>query len=276
MSFYGGIVMHSACIETLTKKLETNTFKMSFAGVRSETQLVETVKKLAVKGVDVIEIFGEIDDIAVQNLSSEVGTEIKVKRIKYFSAERKALKNVNKKKYTILVKDESFCSLHNTIMLCEEIKVIGVKDLDEAITVAKAEKEQGVFLLGLCGNCDDQFTRKVICEVAPDMVVGSTDLVNEKTEFYMRKMTLKEAEKLGYKNWETYLMTGKDTPLVFEWDIEEQDTSYFLEGEAIIRIGTETHRLLPETIVMFPKGEKCTWIVPNHVKKKFILNFQVY
>ena len=79
-----------------------------------------------------------------------------------------------------------------------------------------------------------------------------------------------EAEELGINEWET--LTDEE-PLEEPWTVEEQEAGYIMEGEAIVKVGSEEMRLTPGMLVSFPKGLECIWITPKYMKKAYKESF---
>lgn len=55
----------------------------------------------------------------------------------------------------------------------------------------------------------------------------------------------------------------------FDYEYEEEEQCYFLEGRVEIRSSNQTVELGPNDFVTFPKGLKCTWDIKEAVRKHY-------
>ncbi len=58
-------------------------------------------------------------------------------------------------------------------------------------------------------------------------------------------------------------------PSTFDWHYDEQETCYFLEGEATVKTDEGEVSIGKGDWVTFPKGLSCTWIVKKAVRKHY-------
>ena len=56
----------------------------------------------------------------------------------------------------------------------------------------------------------------------------------------------------------------------FEWEYNDQECCFFLEGEVSIKTDFETIQIKSGDYVVFPKGLKCHWNVIKPIKKHYI------
>ncbi|MBF0485149.1 MAG: cupin domain-containing protein [Candidatus Omnitrophica bacterium] len=55
----------------------------------------------------------------------------------------------------------------------------------------------------------------------------------------------------------------------FDWQYDEQEMCYFLEGEVTVKTPYETVSFGKGDFVTFPQGLSCTWQVKKAVKKHY-------
>lgn len=55
----------------------------------------------------------------------------------------------------------------------------------------------------------------------------------------------------------------------FEWEYEDRESCYLLEGEVEVSSDIETVRFIAGDFVVFPKGLKCHWKVTTPVRKHY-------
>ena len=55
----------------------------------------------------------------------------------------------------------------------------------------------------------------------------------------------------------------------FEWEYEDRESCYLLEGEVVVSSDIETVRFIAGDFVVFPKGLKCRWKVTRPVQKHY-------
>ena len=74
-------------------------------------------------------------------------------------------------------------------------------------------------------------------------------------------------KKLGdCSSWPTW--TSK--PSHFDWEYEEEEHCYIVEGEATIEVnGISPITISPGDYIIFPKGLKCHWTIHRFIKKHY-------
>lgn len=78
-----------------------------------------------------------------------------------------------------------------------------------------------------------------------------------------------EIENLRLTSWKYW----DCLPTSFEWEYDEQETAFLLEGSAeIILENGETFMISEGDLVYFPQGLKCKWKVLTSLKKRFVNN----
>ena len=55
----------------------------------------------------------------------------------------------------------------------------------------------------------------------------------------------------------------------FDWQYDEKEACYFLEGEVTVKTPYETVSFGKGDLVIFPQGLSCTWQVKKPVKKHY-------
>ena len=55
----------------------------------------------------------------------------------------------------------------------------------------------------------------------------------------------------------------------FDWNYDEKEVCYFLEGEVTVKTPYETVSFGKGDLVTFPQGLSCTWNVKKAVKKHY-------
>ncbi|MCX7902891.1 MAG: cupin domain-containing protein [Caloramator sp.] len=80
-----------------------------------------------------------------------------------------------------------------------------------------------------------------------------------------RKMSLEEAKNLGVDTWGRWSCDVS----TFDWEYDETETCYIFEGEVIVKTDYEEVHIDENTLVTFPKGLKCTWIVKRPIRKAY-------
>jgi uncharacterized protein len=71
---------------------------------------------------------------------------------------------------------------------------------------------------------------------------------------------LKEAKK--WPVWEK-------EPSTFDYEYDERETCYIIEGRAEVRTAKETAKFSKGDYVIFPKGLKCTWTISEKIRKNY-------
>lgn len=70
-------------------------------------------------------------------------------------------------------------------------------------------------------------------------------------------------DALGVKSWPIWTKE----PSTFDWDYDEPETCYFLEGDVEVTTDTGNVRFGKGDLVTFPQGLRCTWQVREAVRK---------
>ena len=89
-------------------------------------------------------------------------------------------------------------------------------------------------------------------------------------KFYKMKIeikTLSAKEKIdeGISSWPIWSCNVSE----FDWEYEEQEACYLLEGQVEIHSELETVALSAGDFVVFPQGFKCRWKVTRPVRKHY-------
>lgn len=72
-------------------------------------------------------------------------------------------------------------------------------------------------------------------------------------------------QTLNVKSWDVWTKE----PGSFDWNYDEKEVCYFLEGEVTVKTPKGTVSFGKGDLVTFPKGLSCTWIVHKSVKKHY-------
>ncbi|SHH19751.1 cupin domain-containing protein [Thermosipho atlanticus] len=85
-------------------------------------------------------------------------------------------------------------------------------------------------------------------------------------EIRIKKLSDKEIEELGIKNWPIWTKEVS----VFDWYYDEKEKCYFLEGEVEVETQDgKTYTIKKGDFVEFPKGLKCIWKIKSPVRKHY-------
>jgi uncharacterized cupin superfamily protein len=79
------------------------------------------------------------------------------------------------------------------------------------------------------------------------------------------KPTEEELTKLGVKKWGIWSSPKED----FDWEYDENETFYILEGDATIDAGDEKVRFGPGDLVTCKAPFKCKWLIHKQIKKHY-------
>lgn len=78
--------------------------------------------------------------------------------------------------------------------------------------------------------------------------------------------TKEELEKLKVTNWPIW-ECGISR---FDWEYEEDETCYILEGKVIVETEDgKKYEIKKGDLVTFPKGLKCIWDVKEPIRKRY-------
>ncbi len=75
-----------------------------------------------------------------------------------------------------------------------------------------------------------------------------------------------ELRKLGINNWPVW----EKEISVFEWDYDQMEQFYVIEGSAIIKTNGKDYHLEPGNFVTCPKGLNCKWEIIEPLKKHYL------
>jgi len=70
---------------------------------------------------------------------------------------------------------------------------------------------------------------------------------------------------MGVASWPTWSCGVS----VFDWNYEEEETCYLLEGQVTVTVGEEDVRFAKGDLVTFPAGLSCVWKVTAPVRKHY-------
>ncbi len=88
------------------------------------------------------------------------------------------------------------------------------------------------------------------------------------SEIKVKRAQVKELQELGVTTWPVW----ERDPSTFDYQYDEKETCFLLEGEAIIKTEDgKTVRIAVGDLVEFPKGLKCTWKISRRVTKHYKL-----
>jgi len=81
----------------------------------------------------------------------------------------------------------------------------------------------------------------------------------------IKKISTSEFRKMGINNWPIW---EKDAS-VFEWNYEEVEQFYLIQGKVKIKAEGKEYQVLPGDFVTCPKGLDCNWEIEEYVKKHY-------
>jgi uncharacterized cupin superfamily protein len=70
-----------------------------------------------------------------------------------------------------------------------------------------------------------------------------------------------------FQSWDTW----SSKPNHFDWEYDQEEHCYIIEGEATIETDTQTITIEPGDYVIFPKALKCHWTVHQFLRKHYSL-----
>jgi uncharacterized cupin superfamily protein len=83
---------------------------------------------------------------------------------------------------------------------------------------------------------------------------------------HVEKPTEEKLEKLGVDSWPVW----KKEVSVFQWEYDEKETCYLLEGEVEVSpVNGKPVKFGKGDLVIFSEGLKCTWNIIKPVKKHY-------
>jgi len=81
----------------------------------------------------------------------------------------------------------------------------------------------------------------------------------------VRKPTPQELDQMGVRSWPIW----ECDPSTFDWEYDERETCYILEGDVTVKADTGNVRFGAGDLVIFPVGLKCVWSVAKKVRKHY-------
>ena len=82
---------------------------------------------------------------------------------------------------------------------------------------------------------------------------------------FEKKLTKEELQQLGVESWDVWTKEVSD----FDWEYDEKETFYVLEGEAEIESDDEKITFSSGDLVTCYPGTKCVWHVKKPIKKRY-------
>ena len=92
-------------------------------------------------------------------------------------------------------------------------------------------------------------------------------MATAKTQGGIRVERPDEAQRdaLGVTTWPIWTKE----PSTFNWQYDEQELCYFLEGEVTVKTAEGEIAIRKGDLVTFPRGLRCTWCVRRAVRKHY-------
>ena len=81
----------------------------------------------------------------------------------------------------------------------------------------------------------------------------------------VEKPTEAKLKSLNVFSWDIWTKE----PSNFDWNYDEQEVCFFLEGEVTVKTPYETVSFGKGDLVTFPQGLSCTWQVKKNVRKHY-------
>lgn len=85
------------------------------------------------------------------------------------------------------------------------------------------------------------------------------------TRIKIERPSEEKLKAMGVKGWPIWTKEAS----TFDWEYDEQETCYFLEGEVTVKTDQGSVSLRPGDLVTFPKGLTCSWHVAKPVRKYY-------
>ncbi len=86
-------------------------------------------------------------------------------------------------------------------------------------------------------------------------------------KFEKKKVSKEDAEEKGITNWGTW---ESPPPPGFDWEYDQKETFYVLEGEAEIDADGDKISFEPgDLVTVYPETGKCHWNVKKKIKKHY-------
>mgnify|MGYP001579186608 CR=1 FL=1 len=87
------------------------------------------------------------------------------------------------------------------------------------------------------------------------------------TRIKVERPTQEKLTQLGITKWPIWTKEAS----TFDWEYDEPETCYFLEGKVMVKTDQGSVTIKPGDLVTFPKGLACTWHVTRPVRKHYRL-----
>ena len=81
----------------------------------------------------------------------------------------------------------------------------------------------------------------------------------------IEKISAKKIGERGINDWPIWTCNVSE----FDWEYEETESCYLLEGEVKVESKFETVQFSSGDFVIFPKGLKCRWKITKPVRKHY-------
>jgi uncharacterized cupin superfamily protein len=85
------------------------------------------------------------------------------------------------------------------------------------------------------------------------------------TRIKVERPTEERLKTLGVARWPIWTKE----PSTFDWEYDEQESCYFLEGEVTVTTDQGRVTIGPGDLVTFPKGLSCSWHVTKPIRKHY-------
>ena len=85
------------------------------------------------------------------------------------------------------------------------------------------------------------------------------------TRIKVERPTQDKLKQLKVSTWPIWTKE----PSTFEWEYDETEMCYFLEGEVTVTTDRGSVSIKPGDLMTFPKGLACTWHVAKAVRKHY-------
>ena len=85
------------------------------------------------------------------------------------------------------------------------------------------------------------------------------------TRIKVERPSKERLKTLKVKSWPIWTKESS----TFDWEYDEPETCYFLEGEVTVKTDRGEVALRPGDLVTFPQGLSCTWRVTTPVRKHY-------
>ncbi len=145
-------------------------------GTSSFEMTKELVKKLDQEGYDLIDLCGDFDDEAVEQLLKETKSEMEISHAEYLPEELAKLEALDSlQEYGVVIvmdgveETEAFELKNPDCHMCVRF----TKDLDAAKAAARELADRGIHFLELCSYFEKDFTLQIIDAIDGRVPVGS-------------------------------------------------------------------------------------------------------